>query len=309
MRTFRYSLVGTALFCLLVLVGCAPRAVESAPAAADAEGVVIDLPAIVLAVGEDGSLSASDAGVTTLNPLLDLAMADATLPDNIVEGAVTAGVEYIQIDNTPSGPVILVDGTPIMAPVWDEEILGSTIGALGTLGVELPDAMGALLPVVTDAGLGVILQFPAAAGDTSLPAVSVEKVTTAVPDRSSISTGLNIDIQYADDGSWTGSGLPPFPPLPWDQILTLPADTVQNATDSGIESLQLVAGANGAFIVLNGQDLPYIDWSEGRLVGTLQLLSDMGLLGPEVAGMLPTIQNFAPTLLGLGLSITLNFPS
>lgn len=308
MRTFRYSLVGMVLLCLVLIVGCAPRAVESSPAAADAEGVVIDLPAIVLAVGEEGSLSASDVGVTTLNPLINLAVADATLPSNIVEGAITAGVEYIQIDNTSSGPVILVDGEPIINPIWNQEILGSTLGALDGLGVELPEGVGSLLPVIAEAGLGVILQFPAAAGDTSLPAVSTENLLTEVPDRSSISTGLNIDIQYAEDGTWTGS-VPTFPPLPWDQFLTLPADTVQSATDAGVESFQLIANADGAFLALNGQDLPYIDWSGGRLISTLQLLSNMGLLGDQVAGMLPTIQNFAPTLLNFGINITLNFPT
>lgn len=304
MRTLRYPLIGAALILSIALmVGCAPRGnVSAVDSEASADAVVISLPAIVLDVDEEGHLTASNVAVTQLNPLLDLALADATLPTDLVEDALAADVQHVQLETTPNGLIILVNNEPIMSPLWNEEVLNSTGETLSNLGVGLPEGMTALLPVLSNAGLGAVLQFPGAASDP----VPSSEAPGEIPSRPSNSTQITID--YNADGTWSGSGIPPFPPLPWDMIFTLPADTIQSLSEAGIESLQLTTSSDGIFLRVNGEDLPFIDWSGNRLGYTLQVLADMGLLGDQVAGMLPTISGFLPMIQGLSLDITMNFP-
>jgi len=307
-KRLRSPMIGI-LLCLFVplMVGCAARANSGAAATAGTEDVVVDLPAIVLDVDENGQLSAADAESTqtALNPILNLALADVTLPADLTEQFAAAGVEQVWIETTPNGLSILVDGQPVLTPLWNEEILASTASALSELDLGDNASMMQLLPVIGNLGVGAVLRFSAADGSAIEPP-DAATLPGAVPERPGTATQITID--YNEDGTWSGSGLPTFLPVPWDQVFTLPADTIQSLTDAGINSLQITTGSGGIFLRVNGQDLPFLDWTENRLQYTLQVVSEMGLIGGEAASILPTIQGVLPLIQGLGLDITLNMP-
>ncbi len=292
---------------VLLLAGCAARPGSGETAASAGGESFADLPAIVLSVGEDGALSTPDSPSNLLGPALNGPLANITLPQDLVEGAASAEIEQIFIDNTPSGLILLVNNEPLLTPVWNDTSLESTSTALSNAG--LAPTFAKVLPLLNNLGAGAVLQFPAAgSAEFSAADLSVSLDDLAVPERPK--NAVPIDVVYSADGTYTANGQAAdqitFPPAPWE-LLNLPPDLIQGARDSGIETMQITTSSDGIFLRLNGEDLPFLDWSDGRLAKTLQTASDLGLLG-EGSDALTQVQALLPIIQSLQLDLTVTFP-
>jgi hypothetical protein len=86
--------------------------------------------------------------------------------------------------------------------------------------------------------------------------------------------------------------------------LALPADQLESIAGQGIQSLGIKTVQGGLVMQLNGNALPYMQWSNANEVTNLLTLAG-AFAGPEMAGQLQQLQlifNFP------GLSATINFP-
>ena len=96
------------LIAILALSGCAPR-VGQGSLDVDSDQLVIDLPALVLDIGADGSVSIQNATVADLvSMLVDGGELDLTINDMTVMFLSMANIQHIQVSNTPEGLLLLV---------------------------------------------------------------------------------------------------------------------------------------------------------------------------------------------------------
>jgi hypothetical protein len=306
-------------------VGCAPRATSGqTAAAADESQIVIDLPALVLDVQPDGSMNIGGQPVTSLGGGLGASLASLALPASMVDSVTAYNIQHIQIDNTPQGLLILVNGQAIPSLAWDGEKLIATADLLDTMGsgVALLDRV---LPLITDVGVGVIMRFPVAQGEEALPLVAPENdaATAAMAaqkeflDAVGTPPVIHFTIAYAEDGTWQIADMAQADwaqliPVPLE-MLNLPPTTIQSLQASGIKELGLSTNSDGISISINGKTLPYLTWADGRVTPLITLAEQTGLLsqvmgGSDVSGIIDTVNSLLPAVQASDVSLRVTFP-
>jgi hypothetical protein len=304
---------------LLALAGCAPRpgAGETAASAAP-DAVVVDLPSLALDVAADGSLSMG--GV----PLADLGAAfgaplDVSLPADTVAQLSTAGVQHIQLVNAPNGLMIFLNGQAIPSIGWTAALLSNAAGL-----APMP-ALGKVLPILTQLGVGATLRLPLAQGATPIPllvdagdssAARLAAAQTAFVQSVGRPPQITIPVYYASDGSWTVAGLSgedwqAVTGMDFWKMLNLRERDINGAMGMGIKDFELRLDPDGVHFVVNDTELPYIDWSEGKLASVIDVASDAGLLdsvgvAPDALNML--LDTFLPIVTSSNVNIVAHFP-
>jgi hypothetical protein len=319
-------LVSLLMVALVLLVGCAPRATSGQiAAAADESQLVVDLPALVLDVQADGSLSVGGQPVTELAGGLGAGLAAAAIPSTMVDSITAYNIQHIQIDNTPEGLLILVNGQAIPSLAWDGEKLIATAEVLENMGAGVA-LLDRVLPLVTNIGIGVIMRFPVAAGEEALPLVAPASDVAAAAmaaqqeflESVQIPPVFHLTIAYAADGTWQiadlgQADLSALLPGVTDMLNLTPAG-VQSITGMGINELELATNTDGIFISINGQTLPYLTWADGRVNHLLTLARDTGLLdtltggSPDMVALVDYIESLLPSLQATDFRLRVTFP-
>lgn len=320
--------VSLLMVALVLLVGCAPRATSGAIAAtADESQIAVDLPALVLDVQPDGSISIGGQALTELPGGVGAGLAGLSLQPAMVDSITAFNIQHIQIDNTPEGLLILVNGQPIPSLAWDGEKLVATAEVLETLGAGVA-LLDRVLPLLTNIGVGVIIRFPIAQGEEPLPLVAPESEAAAAAMAAQqeflAAVGgppvIHFTISYAEDGTWTiadmgqadWSALMGAVPL---EMLNLTPQTIAGVTAAGISEIGLSTNADGIFISINGQTLPYLTWADGRVNHLLNLAEETGLLAtvlpdnPDMTSIIDTIESLLPAVQASDVSLRVTFPS
>jgi hypothetical protein len=310
------------LIALAILSGCAPRITGGELATtADESEVVIDLPAIVLDVMDNGQLSIGGQSLAELGALAGQDLSAASIPAEQVALLTSANIQHIQVANSADGLLILINGKPIPSLAWDGEKLVATAEVLQSLGggVALLDK---ILPLIRNLGLGAIIRFPVAVGAESVPLVDLDaeaaEAARAVQQEFLAAVGapptFQIGVQYAEDGTWTVADMTQeewsqLAPVPLDQ-LNLPPTAIQALRAAGIKQLSLYTNPDGIFIAINGQELPYITWAEGRVENVLALIEAAGLLGadPNMAVVMDTVKQLLPAVQASNVRLNVGFP-
>ena len=102
-------------------------------------------------------------------------------------------------------------------------------------------------------------------------------------------------------------------PVPLD-MLNLTPETISAVTASGINEVELATNADGIFISINGQTLPYLTWADGRVSHLIQLAEETGLLSmvlgdnPDTAGMIDMVEALLPAVQASNVSLRVTFP-
>jgi hypothetical protein len=319
-------LVSLFMVALVLLVGCAPRATSGAvAAAADESQVVVDLPALVLDVQPDGSISVGGQALTELGGGLGAGLAAAAIPADMVDLITTYNIQHIQIDNTAEGLLILVNGQAIPSLAWDGEKLVATAEVLDTLGAGVA-LLDRVLPLITNLGVGVIIRFPLAQGEEALPLVAAESEVAAEALAAQqeflaavgVPPTIQLTVEYAADGTWTIADLAS---AEWSQLvpgvmemLTLTPATIQAMTAAGISELGLATNTDGIFISINGKTLPYITWADGRINHLLTLAEETGLLSqalgdsPDMVAIMDAVESLLPAVQATDMNLRVTFP-
>lgn len=312
---------------VLALAGCAPRATGGQTAALPgADQLAVDLPAIVLDFDTSGQASVGNVPLAQLGSMFAPGMLDAVeLPAETVDFMIESNIQHIQIDNAPSGLLILVNGEPIPSIKWDGEILTATAETLNQLGMGVP-ALEKLLPLVNHLGLGVIVRFPVSEGIAEIPTY-IESPPSAAAARAAQEEFLEnvgeapriiLPVIYDIDGGWRMGDLSDaewtsLTGLPWNALRLQPG-IIEGLMAANISEISISTDASGIHIGINGRELPYIGWADGEINHVLDLAGQMGLWNTladngmnmgEIVGM---VEKLVPVVQTAETSINVYFP-
>jgi len=315
------------LFPLLAFTACGQRvdAGATATAAADAP-LVVDLPALYLDYDLAGTAMIGSVRAVDLGSALGVDLSRLNLSQGAITQLQAANLQHLQLSNTPTGLLLLVNGRRVPSLVWDDAIVQTTATTLATLG---PSAhlLGELAPLVTKLGGGIVVRFPVAPDAMPLArAATTESAAVTAAQQTQAEylaivgppPPLTVTVDYQVDGTWlvdgmSGAAWEAAMPGPWTRLNLAPG-LVQGARAAGIATLVLTSNPQGLQITLNGQPLPAITWANGELENLVTLAAETGLLtralGDNVhaASVLATIEALLPVVVTTPIELRVNFP-
>jgi hypothetical protein len=250
------------------------------------------------------------------------------LPAEAVDTMTMHNIQHIQVSNSPTGLILLVNGKAIPSLKWDGEILTGTAEVVSQLGMGA-GALESLLPKLANLGVGVILRFPTAAGVAAIPTdlaqdpatstaskAAQEQFLAAVENRPNIT----IPVFYDSDGGWRVGDLTD---AEWTNLtgqaiftaLRMRPETVNQFVTSGIREVSISTDPQGIHIAINGKPLPYIGWADGEISNVLALAEQTGLMD-SVAGestqmgeVAAAVESLLPVVQTAEISINAQFPT
>jgi hypothetical protein len=314
-------LLALLLVALTVLAGCGPRAGAAAAAPADESEVVVSLPALVLDVQPDGSITVGGQSLAEVGAMLGQDLSTISLPPEQVGILSQSNIQHIQVANSPEGIVILVNGEAIPSLAWNGDQLVATGEILQSMGAGVA-LLDKLLPLIQNLGLGVTIRFPVAEGAEIVPLEATDDETAQRAlelqqdflDAVGTPPTFQITVNYNPDGTWNIGDLSQaewsqVAPINWE-MLNLTPEVIQAATNAGIEEVSLYTNPDGIFIAINGRTLPYISWADGRVNNVLELLRQTGVLGadPNMQTMVDTVESLLPAVQASDVRLNVNFP-
>jgi len=309
------------------LAGCAPRAFSGANASQAApDALVVDLPALVIDIDSAGQPSIGNVPLKQLGDMFAPGQLDSlVVPSDIVALMTESNIQHFQIDNTPNGLLLLVNGEPIPSIKWDGQILSDTAGLITQLGAGTA-VLEEMLPVITNLGIGAIVRFPLQEGVAAIPTY-VEGGEAALAAQqaqeeflASVGTPPTITVPmfYDADGGWRVGDLSD---AEWSNLTGLPfqaarlqPDMIQGIISSGITEVSIYTDDAGLHLSINGRALPYIGWADGEITHLLEVgdqlglwntLADNGMNMGEVIGM---VESLLPAVQSSNTSINVYFP-
>ena len=303
------------LIAVLALSGCAPRAGQGS-IADDADQLVIDLPALVIDFGMDGTPAIKNAALADLVPL------DLPVPPEMVFLMEASNIQHIQVSNTPDGLLLLVNGRSIPSISYKGDSLSALPGALSSFGMVIPMA-DLLFALVDQLGIGVIAKFPVAPGAEEIPLYiegdsSAAMAAKAAQEEFLAAVGtpprINLPIFYEADGSFSigdlsieeMNAMTDYALAP----LAMTLGQLGMARSLGISQLGISTNLDGITISIDGNALPTLDWSDGKASNLLELITTIPVLDmamPGIGSMLPTINQILPLVQATEFDLTLHF--
>ncbi len=313
------------LVTLVALSGCSARpGAGQTAAAAGNEGVAVDLPAIELTFDEEGKASFGGMPITQLGSSLGVDGLDAVaIPTDMIGMLKAANIQHLQVNNTAEGLIILVNGEAIPSIGLDGGAAVGLADVAKLLGFDRP-GLEKLLPTINSLGIGIVARFPMADGASEIPvevtgdstsAAKVKAATDEFINKVGNAGVINIPVYYADDGSWTVAGMTDteWANLTGDsmfQSYRLKPEIVAGFKARGIKELTISTDAKGLHIGINGQPLPYITWSDGKLNHLVNVLGQMGLLsgaGTDASQLNALIDQWLPLVAASNVNLRVFF--
>lgn len=330
MRMQRMIVLAALVFvALLTLAGCGPRvgAGELAAAAGPTDAFV-DLPALYVDYGADGNAMIGGAPAAVVGAMLGQDLSMLNLGPEAVSSMTNFNIQHIQINNTPNGLVIAVNGRRMPSLAWDGAVLSGLGNLIGELGVPL-GGIEQMLPILPTAGFGFVLRFPIAEGREAIPLADPEAQRSAADAKAAVEQYLagvggqvpiiQFTVDYLSDGTWTVQGMDA---AAWEQVLpigwdgfNLSPELVRGAAGLGLRTFGLNTDEGGIGISINGRALPKITWNQGELENILKLLEQSGVLSmasggdADIAGLLEMVKQLLPTIQTADFNMTVNFPA
>ena len=312
---------------VIALAGCAPRAFSGANASQAApDALVVDLPALVIDIDSAGQPSVGNVPLKQLGDMFAPGQLDSwVVPSDIVALMTESNIQHFQIDNTPNGLLLLINGEPIPSIKWDGQILSDTAGLITQLGAGTA-VLEEMLPTITNLGIGAIVRFPLQEGVAAIPTY-VEGGEAALAAQqaqeeflASVGTPPTITVPmfYDADGGWRVGDLSD---AEWSNLTGLPfqaarlqPDMIQGIISSGITEVSIYTDDAGLHLSINRRALPYIGWADGEITHLLEVgdqlglwntLADNGMNMGEVIGM---VESLLPAVQSSNTSINVYFP-
>lgn len=313
---------------VIVMAGCAPRATSGQTATQAGEsGLVVDLPALVIDIDAQGNPSVGNVPLAQLSETFAPGALDSlVVPANIVAMMTESNIQHIQIDNSPNGLLLLINGQPIPSIKWDGQILSDTGGLINQLGAGTP-VLERMLPVLANLGLGVIVRFPVQEGVAAIPTY-VEGGEAAMVARQAqqefletigdTPPSITLPVFYDESGGWRVGDLTD---AEWTNLTGLPLQAarlqpamIQSIIASGITEVSIYTNSEGLHLSINGRQLPYIGWADGEINHLLDLGEQMGLWntladsGMNMGELIGMVETLLPAVQSTNTAINVYFP-
>ncbi|HHY54841.1 MAG TPA: MoaD/ThiS family protein [Chloroflexi bacterium] len=321
-----WLLAALAVLAALMLTGCGARAGagETAAAATDA-ALAVDLPALTIDFDSEGVASLGGAPLSSFGALLPAGLADLKLDKATIAQLTAANIQHIQVTTVPSGLLIMVNGEPIPSMRWNDEQLANLGDVVELLGPAAPAALKAVLPIITDVGVGVALRFPVGQGAEMIPmqvagdasaAATARAAQEAFMTKVGAAPVIRIPVVYDIEGNYTVQGITDaewqaLTGAPFGQ-LKLNAQLVKDAVAAGITNATVRTDAAGIHIALNGKELPVLGWADGELNHLIKLAAGAGLLdstGMDGAAISSLVSALLPAIQSSNVEINVSFPA
>lgn len=312
---------------VIALAGCAPRAFSGANAnQAAPNALVVDLPALVIDIDSAGLPSIGNVPLSQLGATFAPGALDSLIvPSDIVKLMTESNIQHLQIDNSPNGLLLLVNGEPIPSVKWDGQILSDTAGLINQLGAGVP-VLEKLLPVITNLGVGAIVRFPVQASAEAIPTYvesgEAAQIAKQAQDTFLSSVGtpptITLPVFYDAEGGWRVGDLSDSE---WTNLTGLPFQAarlqpamIESIINSGITEVSVFTNEEGLHLSINGRSLPYIGWADGEInhlldvgeqLGLWNTLADQGMNMGEVMGLVETL---LPAVQSTSTNINVYFP-
>jgi hypothetical protein len=324
--------LGTLFAAMLILNGCSARAGAGetaviAPLTDQLGGasLLADLPALAISYNSAGEPSVGSTPLGDLQTLVPpTLLSQLTLDQATIDRLVSAGIQHIQISNTPSGLRILVNGQPLPTLVWDADSLDNLLQLLEPIEPAAVASLGSLLDTTTNLGVGVVVQLPVPSDAEAIPlivagegsnAAAAETARQAFLTRAGGTPVVRVPVQYAADGAWTVLGLSD---TEWQALTGIPfgyvrlnPTLVEGAVKAGINQVVVQTDGDGIHIKLGERELPYLRWGDGEIRTLLDLAVRLGLVQKETLspGMLDLlVDQWLPALQATDIRIVVSFP-
>jgi hypothetical protein len=313
---------------VIVLAGCAPRATSGLTTEQASErSLVVDLPALVIDIDASGKPSVGNVPLAQLGATFAPGMLDSlVVPAEMVGLMTESNIQHIQIDNSPNGLLLLVNGQAIPSIRWDGEILSDTGGLITKLGAGAP-VLERMLPVLANLGLGVIIRFPIAEGVAAIPTY-VEAGEAAVAAKQAqqqflaavgdTPPSITLPVFYDETGAWRVGDLTD---TEWTNLTGLPLQAarlqpamIQSIMASGITEVSIFTDSRGLHLSINGNELPYIGWADGEINHVLDLAEQLGLWntladsGMNMGEIIAMVESLLPAVQSTNTNINVYFP-
>lgn len=309
----------------LVLTGCGARAGAGETAAATTDAALaVDLPALTIDFDSEGAASLGGVPLASFGALLPAGLADLKLDKATVDQLTAANIQHIQVTTVPSGLLIMVNGEPIPSMRWNDEQLANLGEVVELLGPAVPAAVRAVLPIITDVGVGVALRLPVAQGVDMIPvqvagdassAATAQAAQQAFIAEVGAAPVIRIPVVYDTAGNFTVQGISD---AEWQALtgapvgqLRLNAQLLQSLAAAGITNATVRTDAAGIHIALNGKELPVLGWAEGELNHLIKLAAGAGLLdstGMDAAAVSSLVDALLPAIQSSNIEINATFP-
>jgi hypothetical protein len=244
----------------MMLVSCGPAAQPTPSTQAQApEPFMLALPRIVVNIDNAGTPS-----LLGLTPAM-FGM-DAKAPQNLVDMAISSGIQHIEVRTLGRGLALYVNGKPLPHIGWDDPALEQAADLAQVFTGQDMSALKQLLPVVRRLGLDIVVRFPNKAGAADIPFISLEEGAQAVPKPSEGPSTAVIKL----DAKIDEKGFPSIFDLTAGDLATLglslspvlDADTLARLQAANIQHLLIRTRPGGLFIYVNGKALPHLVWDQ-----------------------------------------------
>lgn len=322
----RYSQALTALMGItvsLLLTACGPRI--SAVHSETTEKLMISLPSLVIDVQSDGEMLVGGQTISEIGSALGQDLSVGSLDPALVDFLTQGAIQHIQIDNSPDGPRLLINGEPIPSIGWDGDSLASLAVALELFGVQSP-GLNELLPLVKDLGVGLTIRLPVPVGVEPIPLHVTGEDSSAARAEAGRAAWLEaignqplhfqLELNFDNNGVATvggiGQGWLSDLDLPLSG-LNQPPEVIQSIRDLGIDRLSLASNEDGIGLLLNDDELPSVTWGEGEVTHLLRIGLQAGLqeplsdMDPNVIRLLTTAERWLPAVQSTEVQLSVNF--
>ncbi|MCB0074469.1 MAG: hypothetical protein KDE20_23545 [Caldilineaceae bacterium] len=313
----RFLLIALLAAMLLVLAGCGARLGPATTTEAPADALVVDIPTIYIDFDADGNATLGGIPVAQLGDALGQDLSSISLDADTIAKLQRLNIQHVQIATRPNGALIFINGKPAPALVWNDAALAALVSTLDAMGQDL-GAAGGILPLLPQLGLNIGLRFPVADGKSAIPLTVPDAPFDAVAkaDLDAIvaqQPTLPLEINYAPDGSFELAGIPPLMagmiqgPL---AAAKLTPDNLTSIQELGLESVGIRTAPGGLLVSINGQPLPFLQFTQ--LTELFSLIDLAGAFGSGDSGMLDSLkgplEQALPLLQQFGIGMTVNFP-
>lgn len=248
-----------------------PSTFEVAAPAEGAEALNLDF----VAIAPDGKLNVAGLDLDALSPLLGGQA--LSVPPELMNTLKSLGAKNIGLKTTPNSITIDLDGNPLPSLSFDSGALTrmlDLVGGMGLLPADQLEMVRSQLGTLTSMNANLNINLEGIPASATLPQLDVK-----VGENGALNV-LGIDVPGA----------------------TLPAETLTQLTDAGIQNVGINARSDSLTLAVNGQTLPKITFSADGLNVVSGLASGLAGLPPELvtAGL--------NSLGGEGIKTTLALP-
>ena len=324
MRTKRTAqLTATiAVLCLISLLGAGCLGRGGQPSV-ERRTWRLNLPRLHVSYDEQGEPTVLGLNLSTAERWTRADLRMLRLTPELISQLMGWNVQHVELAISADGVFIFANSKPLPYLGWDAQTLGNT-GALLDRMTVLPSfaarlsAGRRLLPLLLRAmGVGVVLEFPLAAGEEGIPVVAhpYGDPLSIPAEAAGESLTLHLALEYDE------AGQPSFEGVPLAQLSeltgqpmtigTLDEATLNSIRQVKLQSVVLRMEPKGLVPYVDGLPLPYISWSDEQMLNLLDLYEaaspDDALLGnPQLLNLVRTA---VPGLREADLHLSAQFPA